>query len=56
MAHLAHEGLIIGSFTMDNWYIYMENIKFISETKFKSTEIGEIPEDWEVVKVEERKK
>jgi len=34
----------------------MENIKFISETKFKSTEIGEIPEDWEVVKVEERKK
>jgi len=31
----------------------MEDMKFISETNFKPTEIGEIPEDWDVVKLGE---
>lgn len=31
----------------------MKSIKFIPETKFKTTEIGEIPEDWNVVKLGE---
>lgn len=29
----------------------MNNFNFYIETQFKQTEIGEIPEDWEVVRL-----
>jgi len=35
------------------WKFNMEKIKFFKESRFKQTEIGEIPEDWNVMRLAE---